>query len=112
MKTNIDKTVTAQEKHDEMTSCLEPPVAFINAHEFQGSFPSTLSKRIQNGLDSPPVAGTGPRCVEDHVYFKLLQPDLNHFLCTSLPAFVMYFFLISYFAWLNMVMANVWKLTV
>lgn len=28
------------------------------------------------------------------------------------PAFLMYFFLISYFAWLNMVMANVWKLTV
>uniref|UniRef100_A0A182TDA2 G-protein coupled receptors family 2 profile 2 domain-containing protein n=1 Tax=Anopheles melas TaxID=34690 RepID=A0A182TDA2_9DIPT len=27
-------------------------------------------------------------------------------------AFLMYFFLISYFAWLNMVMANVWKLTV
>uniref|UniRef100_A0A182NDY1 G-protein coupled receptors family 2 profile 2 domain-containing protein n=1 Tax=Anopheles dirus TaxID=7168 RepID=A0A182NDY1_9DIPT len=31
--------------------------------------------------------------------------------CTVI-AFLMYFFLISYFAWLNMVMANVWKLTV
>lgn len=30
----------------------------------------------------------------------------------ELIAFPMYFFLISYFAWLNMVMANVWKLTV
>lgn len=32
-------------------------------------------------------------------------------LCTAI-AFLMYFFLISYFAWLNTVMANVWKLTV
>ncbi|XP_058812626.1 probable G-protein coupled receptor Mth-like 11 [Topomyia yanbarensis] len=32
-------------------------------------------------------------------------------LCTVI-AFLMYFFLISYFAWLNVVMANVWKLTV
>ncbi|XP_053682712.1 probable G-protein coupled receptor Mth-like 11 [Sabethes cyaneus] len=30
----------------------------------------------------------------------------------SVIAFLMYFFLISYFAWLNTVMANVWKLTV
>lgn len=32
-------------------------------------------------------------------------------MCTVI-AFLMYFFLISYFAWLNTVMANVWKLTV
>uniref|UniRef100_A0A023ETF6 Putative g protein-coupled receptor n=1 Tax=Aedes albopictus TaxID=7160 RepID=A0A023ETF6_AEDAL len=32
-------------------------------------------------------------------------------LCMTM-AFLMYFFMISYFAWLNTVMANVWKLTV
>uniref|UniRef100_A0A2M4A0Q9 Putative g protein-coupled receptor n=2 Tax=Anopheles triannulatus TaxID=58253 RepID=A0A2M4A0Q9_9DIPT len=41
-----------------------------------------------------------------------LWAPLVHTPYCSTMAFVMYFFLISYFAWLNMVMANVWKLTV
>lgn len=38
--------------------------------------------------------------------------SLTHTSFCTVIAFLMYFFLISYFAWLNMVMANVWKLTV
>uniref|UniRef100_A0A182JSW5 G-protein coupled receptors family 2 profile 2 domain-containing protein n=1 Tax=Anopheles christyi TaxID=43041 RepID=A0A182JSW5_9DIPT len=41
-----------------------------------------------------------------------LWVSLTHTAFCTVIAFLMYFFLISYFAWLNMVMANVWKLTV
>ncbi|XP_052890238.1 probable G-protein coupled receptor Mth-like 11 [Anopheles moucheti] len=41
-----------------------------------------------------------------------LWASLTHTSFCTVIAFLMYFFLISYFAWLNMVMANVWKLTV
>uniref|UniRef100_A0A182JL93 G-protein coupled receptors family 2 profile 2 domain-containing protein n=1 Tax=Anopheles atroparvus TaxID=41427 RepID=A0A182JL93_ANOAO len=41
-----------------------------------------------------------------------LSASLTHTSFCTVIAFLMYFFLISYFAWLNMVMANVWKLTV
>ncbi|XP_040155822.1 probable G-protein coupled receptor Mth-like 11 [Anopheles arabiensis] len=41
-----------------------------------------------------------------------LWVSLTHTPFCTVIAFLMYFFLISYFAWLNMVMANVWKLTV
>ncbi|XP_052869682.1 probable G-protein coupled receptor Mth-like 11 [Anopheles cruzii] len=42
---------------------------------------------------------------------QLYVPMVHTPFCTVI-AFLMYFFLVSYFAWLNMVMANVWKLTV
>uniref|UniRef100_A0A182VWZ4 G-protein coupled receptors family 2 profile 2 domain-containing protein n=1 Tax=Anopheles minimus TaxID=112268 RepID=A0A182VWZ4_9DIPT len=42
---------------------------------------------------------------------QLWVPLMYTSYCTVI-AFLMYYFLISYFAWLNMVMANVWKLTV
>uniref|UniRef100_A0A182YG13 G-protein coupled receptors family 2 profile 2 domain-containing protein n=2 Tax=Anopheles stephensi TaxID=30069 RepID=A0A182YG13_ANOST len=41
-----------------------------------------------------------------------LWGSLTHTPFCTVIAFLMYFFLNSYFAWLNMVMANVWKLTV
>ncbi|XP_055626904.1 probable G-protein coupled receptor Mth-like 11 isoform X2 [Toxorhynchites rutilus septentrionalis] len=41
-----------------------------------------------------------------------LRASITYSSLCPVIAFLMYFFLISYFAWLNMVMANVWKLTV
>lgn len=41
-----------------------------------------------------------------------LQISLIEEVLCEIIAFLMYFFLISYFAWLNIIMANVWKLTV
>uniref|UniRef100_A0A8D8MKH3 G-protein coupled receptor Mth2 n=1 Tax=Culex pipiens TaxID=7175 RepID=A0A8D8MKH3_CULPI len=43
---------------------------------------------------------------------QLGSSSFIHGIVCEFIGFPMYFFLISYFAWLNMVMANVWKLTV
>ncbi|XP_055588437.1 probable G-protein coupled receptor Mth-like 3 [Uranotaenia lowii] len=41
-----------------------------------------------------------------------LRASITYSAFCTVIAFLMYFFMVSYFAWLNMVMANVWKLTV
>lgn len=61
------------------------------------------------------VTSTAVACLAMFMFLlSLVQlwASLMHTSYCTVIAFLMYFFLISYFAWLNMVMANVWKLTV